>query len=196
MLQAKAVDIYIHSTNYNFSDIHHYNLQDYINSTGRWYHSVMYKRTHNTRLLLQPGEHFLQTDFIIQNVHDFTIQGNNSKIYCNGSFLGITFINVSGITLNNTEIINCGKSYVLQSSSKAEAMNTISAVYFDHCTDVNVHGVSVTVQSGTSGIIVINSSQRKYESSIFRISQLQQIAPKLHYHQVECYYITIMTIAI
>ena len=167
MLQAKAVDIYIHSTNYNFSDIHHYNLQDYINNTGRWHHSVMYKRIYNTRLLLQPGEHFLQTDFIIQNVHDFTIQGNNSKIYCNGSFLGITFINVSGIAMLNTEIINCGKSYVLQSSSKAEAMNTSSAVYFDHCTDVNVHGVSVTVQSGTSGMIIINSSQRKYKASIF-----------------------------
>ena len=168
VLQVKTADIYIYSNNYNISDIHHLTLQDYANNTGRQQHHFSYKRNYNNNtILLQPGEHFLQTDFIIQNIHDFTIQGNNSKIYCNGTFLGITFINVSGITLNNTEIINCGKSYVLQSSSKAEAMNTSSAVYFDHCTDVNVHGVSVTVQSGTSGIIVINSSQRKYESSIF-----------------------------
>ena len=169
MLQGKAVDIYIYSTKDNISGIHYFTLQDYMYDTERLHQPFPYKGNYsNTRLLLQPGKHFLQTDFIIQNTHDFTVQGNDSKIYCNKSFLVITFINVSGITLNNTEIINCGKSYVLQSSSKAEAMNTSSAVYFDHCIDVNVHGVSVTVQSGTSGMIVINSSQRKYESSIFQ----------------------------
>ena len=169
LLHVKAVHIYIYSTNDNISDTHHFTLQDYINNTGRRHHPFPYNRNYNnTRLLLQPGEHFLQTDFIIQNAHNFTIQGNNSKIYCNKSFLGITFINVSCITLNNTEIINCGKGYVLQSNSKAEATNMSSAVYFDHCTDVIAHRVSVIAQSGTNGITVINSSQKKYGASTFQ----------------------------
>ena len=169
LLQVKAADVYIYSADENVSDTHHFTLQDYINNTGRQHHPFPYNRNYNnTRLLLQPGEHFLQTDFIIQNAHNFTIQGNNSKIYCNRSFLGIAFINVSSITLNNTEIINCGKGYVLQSNSKAEATNMSSAVYFESCNDVIAHGVSVTVQSGTNGITVINSSQRKYGASIFQ----------------------------
>ena len=169
LLQVKAVDVYIYSTNDNVSDTHHFTLQGYINNTGRRHHPFPYKRNYNNnRLLLQPGEHFLQTNFIIQNAHDFSIQGNSSKIYCNKSFIGITFINVSSITLNNTEIINCGKSYVLQSNSKAVATNTSSAVYFENCTDVNAYGVSVTTQSGTNGITVINSSQRKHKASFLQ----------------------------
>ena len=100
LLQVKAVDVYIYSSNDNTSDTHHFTLQDYISNTGRRYGLFPYNRNYNNaRLLLQLGDHFLQTDFIIQNAHNFSIQGNSSKIYCDKSFIGITFINVSSITL-------------------------------------------------------------------------------------------------
>ena len=91
------------------------------------------------------------------------VHGNNSKIYCEKPFLGIAFINVTHVMLNNVEIINCGKSYILQSDSKATT-NSTSALYFNKCTDVNVSAISITVQSGTNGIIEINIIDSKTNS--------------------------------
>ena len=121
LLQVKAVYIYIKSANGNLTDTHHHTLQDYINGTRqsrRWQHTIYnsYGRNYNnTRLLLLPGKYFLYTDdLIIQNACDFTIHGNNSKIYYSNSFLGIAFINMMHLTLIDLEIINCNKSYILQ----------------------------------------------------------------------------------
>ena len=158
LLQLTTANVYyIHPTNYNHSDIYHNTLQGYINHTRSPYRVYDYYRGYysDSELLLLPGKHLLQTDFIIQNAHDFAIHGNNSKIYCEKPFLGIAFINVTHVMLNNIEIINCGKSYILQSDSKATT-NSTSALYFNKCTDINVSAISITVQSGTNGIIAIN----------------------------------------
>ena len=187
LVQIKAVDIYIKSANGNVTDIDHLTLQDYINGTRQ--HTIYGRNYNNTRLLLLPGKHFLHTDFIIQNAHDFTVHGNNSKIYCNNSFLGIAFMNVMDITLNDIEIINCGKSYILQSDSE-EGTNSSGAVYFNQCTNVNVSGISLTAQSGTNGIITINTSQRN-KLSVFQdimvttnctITSLSSSGMLIYYH--------------
>ena len=157
-LTTANVYIYIQPTKYNLSTQN--TLQGYINDTRSSYGVRYYNYYSNSELVLLPGKHFLQTDFIIQNAHDFAIHGNNSKIYCEKAYLGITFINVTNVVLNNVEIINCGKSYILRSDSKVAANDT-SAVYFNKCTDVNVSAISITVQSGANGIIAINISASK-----------------------------------
>ena len=158
LLQLTTANVYyIQPTNYNRST--HNTLQGYINNTRNSY-GIDYYHYSNSELILLPGKHFLQTDFIIQNAHNFAIHGNNSKIYCEKPFLGIAFINVTNVVLNNIKIINCRKSYILRRDSQVTTNGT-SAVYFNKCTDVNVSVISITVQSGTNGIIAINISASK-----------------------------------
>ena len=168
LLQVKTKSVYyIQPTNHNLSDSAHYTLQGYINHTRM--HNFYHKGLYNGRkLLLLPGRHIIKTDFIIQNIYNFDILGNDSKIYCDKPFLGIAFINVTRVMLKNVEIINCGKKCILGSNSKT-ATNTTGAVYFNQCTDVNVSAISVTVQLGINGIIAINiNASKRYKSSVFQ----------------------------
>ena len=130
LLQLTTANIYyIQPTNYNLSTQN--TLQGYINDTRNSVHNYNY--CSNNELILLPGKHFLQTDFIIQNACNFAMHGNNSKIYCGKPFLGISLINVTNVVLSNVDIINCGKSYILRSDSKVAANGT-AAVHFNKCT--------------------------------------------------------------
>ena len=168
LLQVKTINVYyIQPTSHNLSGTPHYTLQGYINHT-REHSSYDEGLYNNSELLLLPGEHVLKTDFIIQNVYDFAMLGNNSKIHCERPFLGMAFINVTRIMLKDIEIINCGKKYILESDKKV-ATNGTSAVYFNQCTDVNVSAISITVQLGTNGMIVINiDASKRYKFSVFK----------------------------
>ena len=71
-------------------------------------------------------------------------------------------------------IINCSKSYVLHSDSE-EGRNSSGAVYFNQCANVNMSRISLTVQSGTAGIILLKEPKHLF----FKILQLQQIVSTL-----------------
>ena len=168
LLQAKTKNVYyIQPTNHNLSDTAHYTLQGYINYIKK--HNSYGKGLYNkSELLLLPGKHVIKTDFIIQNIYDFAILGNNSKIYCERSFLGIAFINVTRVLLKNVEIINCGKIYILKSDSR-EATNCTTAIYFNQCTDVNISAVHIMVPSGTNGMVAINiNTSKRNKRSVFQ----------------------------
>ena len=169
----QAATVSILPTNHNFSDSTHYTLQDYINHTKMYnsYSIGLIGGYNDSKLLLLPGEHILQTDIIVQNAYNFIMQGNNSKIHCYKSFLGISFINVTNVTLNNIKITNCGKNHIIQQSDNKEVIYCFTAIYFDQCTDVNMSAIFITVHSGTNGIsaVNINSSKRN------KISAFQSI---------------------
>ena len=159
LLQSTTAKVYhIQPTNYNLSTQN--TLQNYINNSRNSHRVHYYNYYSNSELILLPGKHFLQTDFLIQNARNFAMHGNNSKVYCEKPFLGIAFINVTNVVLSNVEIINCSKNYILRRNSKV-ATNGTSAVYFNKCTDVNVSAISITVQSGANGIIAVNISTSK-----------------------------------
>ena len=164
LLQAIATNtkVYcIHPTNHNLCDFTDYTLQGYINHTKM-------QSLHNyskSKLFLPSGKHFLQTHFVVKNASNFSIHGNNSIIYCEKPFIGIVFIEVRHVMLNNIEIINCGATYI----NKKAGTQDNSAVYLSGCTDVNMYGISIMVHSGTSGIVAINiNASNKNKTSIFR----------------------------
>lgn len=171
LLQVNCVNIYYIHPDQNLSDnITHRTLQEFINDTGVT--SPYVGQYGNSKLLLSPGIHFLQSDFVICNATNFIMHGNDSKIYCEVTSLGITFINVTNISLSNIEVINCGKDYTLQSDRKG-SINSISksAFYFNQCTDVNLRRVSIKVHSGINGIIAININafrRSKTSRSVFQ----------------------------
>ena len=192
LLQAIATNTkvyYIHPTNHNLSDFSHYTLQGYINRTRMY--SFYSKDDHsNSKLFLLPGKHFLLTDFVVKNAYNFSIHGNNSIIYCKEQFIGIFVIDVRHVMLNNIEIINCGATYTNKKADLDTQDN--SAVYLSRCTDVNVYGISIMVQSGTSGIVAVNiNASKRNKPSLFQyititISCVKASLPSsgilFHYH--------------
>ena len=165
LLQTKTISIVPTNRGHSDASITRYTLQGYINRS-RMYNSYNMGGYNNSKLLLLPGKHVLQTDFIIQNAYNFAIYGNHSEIYCDKSYLGIAFTKVTNVALIGTEITNCGKSYVLL-SKKDDAGR--SAIYFNQCTDVNVSTVHITVHSGTNGMTAVNiKASKRNKLSIFQ----------------------------
>ena len=79
---------------------HCYNLQYYLLNITKYFAS-------NTQLLFLPEQHQLDTDLIIQNVHNIsfigsTANGTGARITCTYSY--ILFFNVCSLTLKNIEI--------------------------------------------------------------------------------------------
>ena len=92
-------------------------ISDDYNSTCNQCHTLQYYQlniskyfTSNTQLLFLPGVHYLNTDFIIQNVHNFSLIGNtangsrlNSVIQCAES-VSIKMIDITDLSVNNLVI--------------------------------------------------------------------------------------------
>ena len=129
--------------------------------------------TSNAQLLLAPGWHYLKTDFMVQSVRNISIIGNHSTIQCANSSVGIAIINVTNIVVQNLEISKCGKNH-----SNSLAITYTGPVYDDmpklhwrsalllhYCVSVVIAKVSVSVDIGTDGMLVVNAlSESKIDS--------------------------------
>ena len=94
-------------------------LEQYVQSIANNSRSSM-------KLVLDAGEHFLKTDFIIENASDISIvaaeTSNQSTINCehNAAF---QFVNVTNVIIKNIVFVSCGKS-----TSKGAPAITISGI--------------------------------------------------------------------
>lgn len=153
LFKTKATVYYVTPDNHHSVDRNIQSLQYYLmNSTN-------YFISHN-QLNFLSGEHFLQSDFTLQNVKNFTITGNNSIITCKNIPVGMTFINVNNITLKDIKIIQCGKHHKVlfnASSDEYEDIRPIwnSTIYINNCS-VTINNLSINVKAGMSGIIAVN----------------------------------------
>ena len=158
LLQATVVNIL--PSNRNLSDSNHYTLQGYINDNRmyKFYNTEGYNN-YNTLLLLLPGNHVLQTNFIVQNAYNFSMLGNSSKIYCSKPSLGIAFFKVGHVTVQNIEVINCDITITYIYTKIATKIT--GAMIYKQCTKINLYRVSIMLQSGRNGIAAINSNVNK-----------------------------------
>ena len=141
-------------------------LQHYIDNSQEYFRS-------RTQLYFSPGQYYLQDDFVIQNVINFTISGNSSVLICNGSSLGIIISNAESTTITNIELKQCGKVYDVQVDLSKYEVNSMSfhwrgALYLNHTSDIVIHNVSVIISAGVSGMIAINS-KGKFNIVNFRV---------------------------
>ena len=79
-----------------------HNLQYYVNNASKYF-------TSHTYLYFLPGQHHLNTDFIINSTINFTVAGNRSTIICIAP-ANLRVINVTDFTLLNIDLFNCGKA--------------------------------------------------------------------------------------
>jgi len=109
-------------------------------------------------LSFKHGHHTLYKDLILENISDFTINGNNSTFSCIKPSLGIAIINVTNITIKNFHINQCSKDFTIDLKHKRRytPLATKTALFINHSADVVITNISITVNNHTSGIIGIN----------------------------------------
>ena len=135
-------------------------LQFYINNAKKYFIS-------HTQLLLLPGNHFIHSDLIIQNVTNFTITGSNSSIVCSRPSVGINVTNTEQFRITNISFIKCGKNYTdtlantlhVHSHHKKTQFHWNAALYTCHCKFATIKTVSVYVSPGINGLLIVNAME-------------------------------------
>ena len=140
-------------------------LQYYLNNTRRYFKS-------HDQLLFEQGHHYLCTEWLLQDVSDFRIDGNNSTLSCIEPSLGIGFVNVTNITIINLHINYCSKYWNYSTNEKYKGINMPilrnSTIFLYHSADVLFTNISITINTRyTSGIIGINIATRNLSKSSF-----------------------------
>ena len=145
-----------HITNGN--NTYHVNrsLKYYLNNTSKYFASF-------TQLMFKPGKHYLNDDLIVQNVINFSMTGEGvCEITCT-LYSSILLSNVTNFTLENINFVNCNKNhsnglhtnfdYDYVSISKP-SRNASILLY--NCISVVINNISVLVNAGTTGILIVN----------------------------------------
>ena len=153
LLKIDTTVYYVTTDDHNGGDRNTYSLQHYLMNTTKYFIS------HN-QLYFLSGQHFLQSDFTLQNVKNFTISGNNSIITCKNLSIGIVFTNVTNITLKDIKIVQCGKDHKVilnVSDDEYEDIHPMwnSAIYINHCS-IAFSNISISVKTGVNGILAVN----------------------------------------
>lgn len=130
-----------------------FTLQHYFNSTKGYYKS-------HTELQFKQGHHYLCKDWMLKNVSNFTINGNNSTLSCIKPS-GIAIVNVTNIKIRNLHIEQCTKTrnYTINKMNKGRHILILrkSTIFINHSADVSIMNTYIKVSDhNTSGIIGIN----------------------------------------
>ena len=118
--------------------------------------------TSNTQLYFLSGTYLLNEDFIIQNLNNFSMSGNHTKIKCANLSVGIAISNVQNIVINNIDITDCGRHYYNAFAvSYHLALRQVhhwnaAAFLLLNCVSAVVENISITVNIGVDGLAVIN----------------------------------------
>ena len=131
-------------------------LEYYLNNTRKYLSS-------NSQLHFKPGQYYLNVDLIVQNVISFSMIGEGScKVSC-VLYSSIMLVNVTNFTLENINFKNCNKNhsddlhttfdYDYISISKPSPN---ASIFLYNCTSVVINNISVSVNAGTTGILVVN----------------------------------------
>ena len=132
-----------------------FTLQHYLNNTKRNLKS-------HTELWFKQGHHFLCKDWMVKNVSNFTINGNNSTLSCIKPSLGIAIVSVTNVTIKNLHIKQCSKYryYIIKPEYKDRHIPILrrSTIFIYHSADVVIINTYIIVNNyNTSGIISTNT---------------------------------------
>ena len=118
--------------------------------------------TSHSQLKFMPGQYFLNDDLVIQNLTNFSLIGENCIIRCT-SHASVIIFKVTNFTLENINFEDCNKNhsddlhttfdynYILISKPSQNA-----SIFLYNCTSVVINNISVSVNAGTTGILVVN----------------------------------------
>ena len=131
-------------------------LEYYLNNTREYFVS-------DTKLQFKSGNYELNVDLVVQNVINFSMVGEYScEITC-FSLVNIKIFHVKNFTLENIDFSNCNKNYSddLQTTFDYDYISISkpsrnASILLYNCTSVVINNISVLVNAGTTGILVVN----------------------------------------
>ena len=136
--------------------------------------------TSYTKLLFLSAVFNLEYDFILQNVKNFAIIGGHTTIKCTNSSVGIVLVNVTNIVVQDIKIFHCGKKYsgsfttfYTPSYIHKIMFPQIATLHLHHCVSVFIRNVSITVNLGTDGIVVVNAMRESIINNVLVIVHIQ-----------------------
>lgn len=114
-----------------------------------------------TTILLQGGHtHHLNLTLSISGVHEIEIEGNGAEVKCFGNTSGTIFNETSDITIRGITFVGCGSTQPSTSTDFQNENLTImlrSALYFVHCTTINI-SLSTFEENNGIGVVIYNPS--------------------------------------
>jgi len=157
-------DHYYRNTACYHSDCH--NLQHYLLNTTKYL-------TSNTQLLFLPGVHYLDIDFSIQNVHNFSFIGTTTTnssipvniIYCNSTGQGIVVRSSSMVTMENVLITRCELMYMNSQVAFVTFLNSYRVHLYDIFMDMNFIGSNLIGDSILFNL-TSNGMYIKYDNTV------------------------------
>ena len=149
-----------------------YTLQHYLNNINKYF-------TSHTQLHFLPGQHYLNTDLIIQHVSNLSLIGNrtneviNSVIKCT-SPAGIVVVGSSNIVIANIEMEECGNDY-----SQLYVKSKVTSLLALNTTQLTITHFHLLTHSSQAGMAFINILQKLSLSNI--------LAPNMtiSYHHIQ-----------
>ena len=118
--------------------------------------------TSHSQLKFMPGQYFLNDDLVIQNLTNFSFIGENCNIRCT-SHASIIIFNVTTFTLKNIYFENCIKNHSddLHTTFEYDHVSISkpsrnASIFLYNCTSLVINNISVSVNAGTTGILVVN----------------------------------------
>jgi len=110
----------------------------------------------------------LERDFILCGVKNFSIIGNHSTLKCMNSTIGIAIGNATNIVVQGVKVVQCSKNYtnfVTNTFQRRAYLNMPkfqwnAAIHLHYCGYIIINNVSIIVDAGTNGLVIINSMIR------------------------------------
>ena len=131
-------------------------LESYLQNTSKYFSS-------NSMLLFQTGYHHLNTVMTIKNVTNVTLTGEGQSIIKCTSYVSIFILNVTNFTLENIMFENCSANYsnYLHTGFRYHAASTNkpsgnASILLYHCLSTSISNITVTVNEGDIGMLVVN----------------------------------------
>ena len=151
----------------------------YLKNTSKYFSS-------NSQLKFKPGDHYLSTDLVIQDVTNVTLTGEGLSIIRCTSSVEIIIQYVIDLKLENIVFENCNANYSnhLHTSfiHKYRSTSTISkptgntSILLYHCLSVSIGNITVIVNEGNSGVLFVNVRNHSKISNIHIIVQTNRLS--------------------
>ena len=146
---------------------------NYTNSSSKYFNKLNFKQR----------EYYLKSEFILANFYNISMIGNGASIICEPN-VGVTFINVTNITLENMSFINCvkyRKDYFALNYSQCMELNILTnKIYSQHASimfyncSLTVRNVSIQCNTGVHGIMIVNVRTPVYLSDVIVLVKFEQ----------------------
>lgn len=119
-------------------------------------------------------EFHLESVLTLANSHSLTVRGMPSKLVCKRFNTGIHIYNVTGLFLQDIEVVSCGHLFSAPSS-----VQFISSIYIVNCTNVSIERLVVTGSHGNGVTMFDNNETVLIRHSHFKMNRYNRSSSRL-----------------